>query len=257
MYISGQLKWAPMMPGISLSISFGRDYQMPYDRWVFVESRDFSRSDIHHHRIDRSRNTTIINNSTVINNTYYDNSRHTTYISGPGRQDVEKVTGRTIKPITVREKDKPGEILNNDQIQIYRPEVQKNKNENRLAPVKVTDIKDVKRIPGSNTQKQPQNKQILKDQTGKDQQPGVNPTNNSTNKNTGQKQSTNPPNKNTNKEKQPAVNPTNKSNNKENTPPNRNTDSLNTNTNKEKQSVVNQVNKNNSKENPNQSPKKK
>ncbi len=282
--------WAPMRPGISKYIAFGNYNDEPNDRWVFVRNRDFERHDIDRNYIDRSNNVTIINNSTVINNTYYDNTRHTTYITGPDRQDVEKVTGRTIKPITVREKDKPGEILNNDQIQIYRPEVQKNKNENRLAPAKVTDIKDVKRIPGSNTQKQPQNKQILKDQTGKDQQPGVNPTNNSTNKNTGQKQSTNqpnkninkekqpvvnpttknstnkntgqkqstnPPNKNTNKEKQPAVNPTNKSNNKENTPPNRNTDSLNTNTNKEKQSVVNQVNKNNSKENPNQSPKKK
>ena len=240
--------WAPMRPGVSISVTFD-NYNEPNDRWVFVRDRDFERHDIDRNYIDRSNNVTIINNSTVINKTYYDDSRHTTYISGPDRQDVEKVTGRTIKPITVREKDKPGEILNNDQLQIYRPVIQKNISGNKLAPTKVTDIKDVKRIPERNTEKQPQNQQILNNKTGKDRQPALNPTNkNNTNENTRQNKSTNPPNKNINKEKQPVVNPTNKTNTKEIVRQKQNTNTLNNKINKEKQP---------GKENPNQSPKKK
>ena len=249
----GYYGWAPMRPGISINISFGSYNDQPNNRWVFVRDRDFERHDIDRNYVDRSNNITIINNSTVINKTYYDDRRQTTYITGPGREDIEKVTGRTIKPITVREKDKPGEILNKDQVQIYRPQVQKNNSGNRLSPTKVTNIKDVKRIQERNTEKQPQNKQILKDKTVKDQQPVVTPTNKNNSKvNTRQKQNTNPPNKNINKEKQPVVNPVDKNNSKVNTRQKQNTNPPNKNINKKKQPVLNPINKNNSKVNKNQ-----
>jgi hypothetical protein len=217
---------------------------------VFVRNRDFERHDIDRNYIDRSNNVTIINNSTVINNTYYDNSRQTTYITGPGRHDVEKVTGRSIKPFKVHEKDKPGEIVNKDQIQIYRPEVHKNKNGNRLAPTKVTNIKDVKRIPERKTEKQPQDKQILKDRTGKDRQPVINPRDkNNTNDNTRQKQNTNSTNKNIKKEQKPVINPRDKNNTNNNTLQKRNTNSTNKNIKKEQKPVINPREKNNTNNN--------
>jgi hypothetical protein len=243
--------WAPMRPGISINVAFGNNYNNePNDRWVFVRNRDFERHDIDRNYIDRSNNVTIINNSTVINNTYYDNSRQTTYITGPGRHDVEKVTGRSIKPFKVHEKDKPGEIVNKDQIQIYRPEVHKNKNGNRLAPTKVTNIKDVKRIPERKTEKQPQDKQILKDRTGKDRQPVINPRDkNNTNDNTRQKQNTNSTNKNIKKEQKPVINPRDKNNTNNNTLQKRNTNSTNKNIKKEQKPVINPREKNNTNNN--------
>lgn len=209
----GYYGWAPMRPGISINLSFDRQHDAPNDRWIFVRDRDIERHDISRNYINRSNNVTIINNSTVINKTYYDDKRRSTYITGPGREDVQKITGRTIKPFIVQEKDKPGQILKNDHLQIYRPQVQKNESGNRLAPTKVTNIKDVKRISDRNTETQTQNKQILKDKTIKDQQPIVNPVDKNNGKdNTRQKQNTNPPNNNINKERQPVVNPIDKNN---------------------------------------------
>jgi hypothetical protein len=142
----GYYGWAPMRPGISLSVSFGNTYTMPNDRWRFVRDRDFSRTDINHYYINRTNNVTIIKNSSVINRTYVDQNRHSTYVSGPDRADVQKITGRTIHPVIIHDNEKPGQNLKNGQLQIYRPQVQMNDaNGRRPAPSKVVNLKDVKR----------------------------------------------------------------------------------------------------------------
>ncbi|MCX6175518.1 MAG: hypothetical protein NTZ27_12265 [Ignavibacteriales bacterium] len=205
---NGYYGWAPMRPGISISVTFGGYNDVPNDRWIFVRDRDIERHDIGRNYIDRKNNSSIMNNSTVINKTYYDDKRRTTYVAGPGREDVQKITGKTINPVTVREKDKPGQSLNNDQVQIYRPQVQKNNNGLKPAPSELTKLKDVKRISERNAEKQPQNIQLQNSKTGKgQQQPAGNPT---------QQRNTNPPNNNINKGQQPAVNSVNKVDTKKN-----------------------------------------
>jgi len=142
----GYYGWAPMRPGISLSVSFGSGYTVPNDRWRFVRDRDFSRTDINHYYINRTNNVTIIKNSSVINRTYIDQNRHSTYVSGPDRADVQKSTGRTIQPVIIHDNEKPGQNLRNGQLQIYRPQVQMNDaNGRRPAPSNVVNLKDVKR----------------------------------------------------------------------------------------------------------------
>jgi hypothetical protein len=142
----GYYGWAPMRPGVSLSVSFGSGYTVPNDRWRFVRDRDFSRTDINHYYINRTNNVTIIKNSSVINRTYVDQNRHSTYVSGPDRADVQKNTGRTIQPVVIHDNEKPGQNLRNGQLQIYRPQVQVNDaNGRRPAPSNVVNLKDVKR----------------------------------------------------------------------------------------------------------------
>jgi hypothetical protein len=142
----GYYGWAPMQPGISLSVSFGSEYTVPHDRWRFVRDRDFSRTDINRYYINRSKNVTIINNSSVIKRTYIDQNRHSTYVSGPDRADVQTSTRRTIQPIVIHDNEKPGQNLRNGQLQIYRPQVQINDaNGRRPAPANVVHLKDVKR----------------------------------------------------------------------------------------------------------------
>ncbi|MGA3288234.1 MAG: DUF6600 domain-containing protein [Bacteroidota bacterium] len=148
---NGYYGWAPMRPGISLSVSFGRGYTVPNDRWIFVRDRDFSRSDINHYYVNRTNNVTIIKNSSMINRTYTDQNRHSTYVSGPDRADVQKITGRTIQPVVIHDNEKPGQNLKNGQLQIYRPQVQKNdENGRRPTPSKVVNLKDVKRLSERN-----------------------------------------------------------------------------------------------------------
>jgi len=141
---NGYYGWTPMRPGISINLSFGYDYH-DLNQWNFVSDRDFGRRDMYRYYADRNEYNTIIVNSTVINNTYIDRSRNTTYISGPSRNDVQRVTGRRINNYSVRDNDRPGQVLKNSQLQIYRPQIQKTNDQGRKpAPARITNLRDVK-----------------------------------------------------------------------------------------------------------------
>lgn len=142
----GYYGWSPMEYGMSISVSFGMGYNRDNDHWMFVRDRDFERHDLNGYYADRSDREMIIRNSTVINTTYIDNSRHTTYVAGPARNDVQRVTGRRISPVSVQENSRPGQNVKNGQMQIYRPQVQKRDNNRRSAPLKVTNITDVRPV---------------------------------------------------------------------------------------------------------------
>jgi hypothetical protein len=121
----GYYGWAPMEPGISISVSFGRGYDSHNDHWIFVRDRDIDRADIHNYYVNRSDHDRIVKRSSVINNTYNDRRRHTTYVTGPARTDIQKVTGRKLSPVAIQEYDKPGQDLNNGHFRIYRPVIVK------------------------------------------------------------------------------------------------------------------------------------
>ena len=140
----GYYGWAPLEPGISLSLSFSRGYDSHNDHWIFVRDRDIDRDDIDHNYISRTDQDQIVRRSSVINNTYVDNSRHTTYIAGPARTDFQRATGRQVNPVQVQEYDKPGQEMNNGNFRIYRPEVAKSSGEKNPAPSRITNLKDVK-----------------------------------------------------------------------------------------------------------------
>ena len=137
--------WAPIGPGVSISVAYGNGYNVPYNQWTFVRDRDFGRRNINNYYINSSNNVTIINNSTVINNIRVDNSRNVTYNAGPERTEVEKHVGKTITPVAIKERSQPGQSLSKNQLQIYRPQVQKHTSGGQKpAPSKVTSLENVK-----------------------------------------------------------------------------------------------------------------
>ena len=141
----GYFGWAPLRPGISVSMAFGNDYHERNERWIFVRERNITRPDIGRYYVNRSNNVTIINNSTVIVNTRRDDTRNATYIMGPGRDDVQKVTHTTVNSVAIRDNSQPGHRLSNNELQIYRPEVQKRNGNGQVpAPSKVMKLNDVK-----------------------------------------------------------------------------------------------------------------
>ncbi len=143
----GYYGWQPMRPGISISLSFGNDYYNNYnDYWMFVSDRDFQRPNVSRYYVNETNLNIIIRNSTVINNTYIDNSRNTTYVSGPAREDVQRNTGRRVSSVAIRENSTPGQVLKNGQLQIYRPNVRKNNDSgHKPTPTRITSREDVKR----------------------------------------------------------------------------------------------------------------
>jgi hypothetical protein len=166
----GYYGWAPLRPGISISLAFGGGYHERNEHWNFVRDRDLTRSDIGHHYVNRSEQTTIINNSTVIVNTRKDNRRNATYIAGPDRDDVQRVTQTKVRPVAVRDSDRPGQHLSNDEVQIYRPQVQKKSgNGPDPAPSRVMRLNDVKPAPEKNTESRKQ--EVAKGQPSESRDP--------------------------------------------------------------------------------------
>ena len=154
----GYFGWTPMAPGININISFGHDYYVPSERWIFVRDRDFCRHDINRYYMNQANNYTIINNSTIINNTYMDNSRHVKYVTGPERNDVQRRTNSVIRPLAVRENDRPGQSIKDGQLRIYRPIVTNDRNNsNRISPANVARLQEVKPISEKNARNRSSN----------------------------------------------------------------------------------------------------
>jgi hypothetical protein len=122
--------WAPLRPGISISIGFG-NYNPPYDYWCFAPRQYINHRNIGNYCVDRSRNIMIINNTTIINN--YGNRNNVFVNGGPRRGDAEQYAGR-IRPVNFRETNRPGDReFRNNRVNVYRPQIQRN-NDGRIAP---------------------------------------------------------------------------------------------------------------------------
>ena len=156
---SGYYGWQPMRPGISISFSFGNEYYNSYnDHWMFVRDRDFQRPNVSRYDLDQPQRDRIIRKSTVINNTYMDNRRNTTYISGPGRNDVQRSTGKRVNSVTIQENTRPGQDLSNGKLRIYRPQVRNNNDQGKKpAPERITNMEQVRRPAGRSGTNQQRN----------------------------------------------------------------------------------------------------
>ncbi|MHB9013980.1 MAG: DUF6600 domain-containing protein [Ignavibacteriaceae bacterium] len=151
----GYYGWAPLGPGISMSIAFGSNYHVPSERWIFVRDRNFTSPSISRYYINRTKNVTIINHSTIIVNTLRNNNRSSTYIAGPKRTDVQRYSRTPVKSVPIRAINQPGQHLTNNVLQIYRPQVQKmSGNGHKPVPPKVMRLNDVRPLSVRNAANQ-------------------------------------------------------------------------------------------------------
>jgi hypothetical protein len=124
--------WAPLMPGINISINFSiGGYAPPVDYWCFAPCRYITSPGIYGYCLPRRQNVTIINHTTIINN--YNYSRNV-FVTGPRRGDVERYTHERIRPVVFRESGRPGRTqFRNNEINMYRPRVERGDNRD-IAP---------------------------------------------------------------------------------------------------------------------------
>jgi hypothetical protein len=151
----GYYGWEPMEPGMSIDESFGSQYNRNDDHWMFVSYRDFDRRNINQYYVNNSDRNRIVRNSVVINNTYNDNTRHTRYVTGPSRNEVENITGRRIVPLTVQNNNRPGKEINNGRFQIYRPQIETINNGRKPSPTRVTNQNNINQRPARDASTQP------------------------------------------------------------------------------------------------------
>ncbi len=116
--------WAPLSPGLNISVGVSFGNAIPYDRWVFAPHRYITSRYISRYYVPRTRNVTIIKNTTVVNNVTVKNNVHID--AGPRRDEVERINHTKIKTYTVANSSRPGKsVVNNNTINVYRPVVNK------------------------------------------------------------------------------------------------------------------------------------
>jgi hypothetical protein len=207
----GYYGWRPMQPGFNTG--FGRDYNSYNDHWIFIRDRDIARYNINRYYVNRNDYDWAFSNSTVINNTYIDRNRNTTYVSGPARADVQRVIGRRVRPVTIQEKNGPGQDISNGQLRIYRPQVKMNSDmEKKPAPNRIADLNEVKRPSERNaTIRQQKTDPYYK---GSEHQPDImNPQNRNNNALPLKPQNVNPNSNNSQEPQTDIVNTQNRNNN--------------------------------------------
>ena len=108
--------WAPLAPGVSIHVSVN----IPTNYWVFVPKKRLISRNIYNYYVPRRNVVNIYNQTTVINNTYVYNNQ--TYVSGPARRDVERVTRRSVPVHQVNSSDRPGRTsVSRNNIEVYQP----------------------------------------------------------------------------------------------------------------------------------------
>jgi len=149
-YSDGYYGWAPLAPGIHISVSSG--WTPPPHYWNFVQARHITQVNVNNYVTNTTnnvtvvnnitKNVTIINNNNVTNNNITNNNINnrsvTTYNMGPARNEVERAVSHPIQPVRMAESKQPGAAsLSNNQLTVYKPRIQEARTGFKPAPEKV------------------------------------------------------------------------------------------------------------------------
>lgn len=91
----GYYGWAPLGPGVNINVSIN----IPSFWWVFVPQRYITSPRWHAYCAPPRRVSHYYNNTVVINNYYRNDNR--TYVYGPRRDEIERVTRRSVPVRTI------------------------------------------------------------------------------------------------------------------------------------------------------------
>jgi hypothetical protein len=112
--------WAPLSPGLNVSVGVSYGSSIPEGRWVFTPHQYITSPYVSRYYVPRSRNVTIIRNTTIVNNVTVRDNVH--YVAGPRREDVERVNHEKVQTYTVASSSTPGKtVINRNTINVYRP----------------------------------------------------------------------------------------------------------------------------------------
>jgi hypothetical protein len=118
----GYYGWAPLSPGLSVSVSFGSGYDVPEAYWVFAAAAYINSPRIYDYYVPRARVVNYIHQTNYITNVYVNNNQR--YYAGPRREDIQRYTHRPPTVYRINNAERPGRPgINNNAVNIYRPSV--------------------------------------------------------------------------------------------------------------------------------------
>ena len=140
--------WAPVPPRVEV----GTSYRPRTEDWNFVPATNITNVNVNRYVV--RNNITVINKTVIINNVtnnYITNNYNSgnganggrgsngNYNRGPRVNDVESITNTRIQPVKINGSAKPGQSLNNNQLNVYRPVIKQApaQGDNKPAPTKV------------------------------------------------------------------------------------------------------------------------
>jgi len=139
----GNYCWAPIGPRIDIGVAYGT-YRPPYNYWNFCPRDRITSVNVSNYYVNNSRNRTVVNNITVINNVNRGNGRGA-YLRGPAAANVERFTHRPGRPVAIQASSRPGvATVQKGQLAIYRPTV-RNYNAG-VRPARVQDLHTIRPV---------------------------------------------------------------------------------------------------------------
>jgi hypothetical protein len=126
--------WAPLGPQVSITASYGGSYNPPPHYWHFVPQQYVARPQVNNYFVSEQQNVTIVHNTTIIRNTTINNTTivnnnvnnrgtRNNYAGGPDPAEVSRVSGAPLRPIPLRESNRPGENSAGGAFSVYRPRI--------------------------------------------------------------------------------------------------------------------------------------
>lgn len=124
----GYYGWTPLGPGIGVNVSI--DFHS--NHWRFVPQRRFRHRHFYRYYVPSYNMINIYNRTTIINNTFVYNNR--TYVTGPSRRELERVTRGSVPVYQVNDRARPGRAsVSNRTLNVYRPEIDNSRSANAQA----------------------------------------------------------------------------------------------------------------------------
>ncbi len=136
---NGYYGWAPMAPGININVYFGTGYNTPFDWFTFVTYNNMYNRNFYYYNAPRS----VRNNHrlTRITNTYRGPRNNNMYAYGPRRDDIQRVTNRSVPVYNINDaRTQGGPRVSGNTVNVYNPRV--TNSSNSVRPTNVRDISE-------------------------------------------------------------------------------------------------------------------
>ncbi|HTB07139.1 MAG TPA: DUF6600 domain-containing protein [Bacteroidia bacterium] len=120
---SGYYGWAPLGPGIDISVGYGGDYGIPLSYWVFVNAAYITSPWVYRYYEPRVRCEDLYRHSVVIGRTDYDEHHRYAYAKGPDSHQVEGYVHSPVRVVPIKPTAGPGQRYDVSHLHTYRPNV--------------------------------------------------------------------------------------------------------------------------------------
>jgi len=135
----GYYGWAPLGPGVNISVSLGNNWWGGDFWWTFIPQQYLFSNNFYSYYRGPRYNNTCIRNTTYIYNTNVSN--HVTYYYGPRSNEYQRATNQRVNIYKINNERRPGATaVRGNAVSLYRPPIRNNAMVNGRRPAPANAI---------------------------------------------------------------------------------------------------------------------